>query len=439
MAAEDEAEVATPAAVRHPADDAVTSKGSQPMLKGRYDEGPEARRDEPPQVLVVDDEPANVRLVQAYLKAEGFRVLGANGGPEALERVEQGGVDLVLLDIRMPHMDGFEVCRRMRQNKAYARMPVIFLTAEFNDADSELKGLEAGADEYLHKPIQRRALVARVRNLIRLADAERDRRLVAQLAQSEKLAAIGQIAAGVAHEINNPLAFILSNLTSLRNYVDDVKRIISAYRESPVRGQELERSMGFRETLADIDALINETAEGGQRVRTIVQELKTFSRADENQVLEPVDLADIAASTLLLTERELQSRARVVKDLRPAPIDRAPKGKLHQVVMNLLVNALQALDDRDPRQHEIRVFTGLDGRESVLSVSDTGVGIPEEQQARIFEPFFTTKPVGVGTGIGLSVCVAVVQKLGGRINVQSRVGQGTTFEVRVPTRVIAAV
>jgi DNA-binding response OmpR family regulator len=168
------------------------------MVKGRYDEGPESRRAEPPQVLVVDDEPANVRLVQAYLKAEGFRVVGANSGPEALERVEQGGVDLVLLDIRMPHMDGFEVCRRLRENKAHTRMPVIFLTAEFNDADSELKGLEAGADEYLHKPIQRRALVARVRNLIRLADAERDRRLVAQLAQSEKLAAIGQIAAGVA-------------------------------------------------------------------------------------------------------------------------------------------------------------------------------------------------------------------------------------------------
>ena len=123
----------------------------------------------------------------------------------------------------------------------------------------------------------------------------------------------------------------------------------------------------------------------------------------------------------------------MVKDLRPAPIDSAPKGKLHQVVMNLLVNALQALDDRDPRQHEIRVLTGIDGRDSVLSVSDTGVGIPEEQQTRIFEPFFTTKPVGVGTGIGLSVCVAVVQKLGGRINVQSRVGHGTTFEVRVPT------
>jgi signal transduction histidine kinase len=402
------------------------------MLKGRYDEGLHARANQPPQVLVVDDEPANVRLVQAYLKAEGFRVLGAYSGAEALEFVEKGDVDLVLLDIRMPHMDGFEVCRQIRRNPACARMPVVFLTAEFNDADSELLGLEAGADEYLHKPIQRRALVARVRNLIRLADAERDRRMATQLAQSEKLAAIGQIAAGVAHEINNPLAFILSNLTSLKTYVDDVKSVVAAYRQSPELGRALEERIGFQQTLDDIDSLLGETSEGGQRVRTIVQELKTFSRADENSVLEPVDLADIAASTLLLTERELASRARVVKDLRPAPIASAPKGKLHQVVMNLLVNAMQALEDRSPRENEIRVLTGTDGRESLLSVSDTGCGIPEEAQGRIFEPFFTTKPVGVGTGIGLSVCQAVVEKLGGRISVRSTVGQGTTFEVRVP-------
>jgi CheY-like chemotaxis protein len=161
------------------------------MLKGRYDEGPNARAQQPPQVLVVDDEPANVRLVQAYLKAEGFRVLEAYSGAEALEQVERGGVDLVLLDIRMPHMDGFEVCRRIRKNPACARMPVVFLTAEFNDADSELQGLEAGADEYQKISAGRWWPGAQP---IRLADAE----LTGGWPHSwprQKLAAIGQIAA----------------------------------------------------------------------------------------------------------------------------------------------------------------------------------------------------------------------------------------------------
>ena len=201
------------------------------MLKGRYDEGPHARA-QPPQVLVVDDEPANVRLVQAYLKAEGFRVLEAYSGAEALELVEQGGVDLVLLDIRMPHMDGFEVCRRIRKNPACARMPVVFLTAEFNDADSELQGLEAGADEYLHKPIQRRALVARVHNLIRLADAERDRRRPASSPRARSWPHRADRRRRRPRD-QQPLAFILSNLTSLKSYVDDVKTVIAAYRNSP--------------------------------------------------------------------------------------------------------------------------------------------------------------------------------------------------------------
>src|SRR5262249_56043782 len=129
---------------------------------------------------------ANVRLVQAYLKAGGFRALEAYSGAEGLQHVEKGGVDLVLLDIRMPHMDGFEVCRRIRKNPACARMPVVFLTAEFNDSDSELQGLEAGADEYLHKPIQRRAPVARARNLIRPPHPQPDRRMPSQPAPSQQ-------------------------------------------------------------------------------------------------------------------------------------------------------------------------------------------------------------------------------------------------------------
>jgi two-component system, NtrC family, sensor kinase len=397
-------------------------------MTARYDTS--QRPAPPPRILVVDDEEANVRVMKTYLKLEGFDVRTASCGPEALESVDRG-VDLVLLDIRMPGMDGFEVCRRIRADEENARLPVVFLTAEIGDPDSELQGLALGGDEFLHKPVHRAALVARVRNLLRLANAERDRQLMAQLAHAEKLAAIGQIAAGVAHEINNPLAFILSNLSTLKGYMADVTRVLEAYRSSREWGEAVERELQFGRTMSDIEALVGETEEGSKRVRAIVQGLKSFSRT-EDAIPEPLDLAQVAAATLLLTEREICSRAALTKELSPAPVRAAPRNKLEQVVLNLLVNALQALNGKPLEECQIEIATGQDGAESWLSISDSGCGMEPSVRSRLFEPFFTTKPVGEGTGMGLSFCDNVVRKLGGRIDVESAVGSGTTFTVRIP-------
>ncbi|HYX90428.1 MAG TPA: response regulator, partial [Myxococcaceae bacterium] len=389
-------------------------------MHARYDSS--ARPTPPPsRILVVDDEEANVRLMKTYLKLEGFDVHTATSGREALDLV--GEVDLVLLDIRMPGMDGFEVCRRIRSDSENARLPVVFLTAELGDPDSELQALALGGDEFLHKPVHRGALIARVRNLLRLANAERDRQLMAQLAHAEKLAAIGQIAAGVAHEINNPLAFVLSNLATLKGYMSEVARVLDAYRISREEGEAMEAALQFARTMGDVGELIDETEEGGRRVRAIVQGLKSFSRSDD-AIPEPLDLAGVAASTLLLTEREICSRAALTKDLSPAPVKSAPRNKLEQVVLNLLVNAAQAVNGKPEKERRIRIATGQDASESWLSISDSGCGMDSAVRARLFEPFFTTKPVGQGTGMGLSFCDNVVRKLGGRIEVESAPGQG---------------
>ncbi len=404
-------------------------------MKGRYDTAPLlAPEGNAPVVLAVDDDHNNLKLVSASLTLEGYEVVCASSGEEGLEVLAARQVDLLLLDVRMPGLDGIEVCRLIREQPRFARMPIIFLTADHADADHMMTGLDAGGDEYLHKPISRRMLSARVRNLLRLASADRERQLLMQIAQSEKLAAVGQIAAGVAHEVNNPLSFVLSNLESLRGYVGDLMRVVKAYRVSAEDGGALDRTLDIDAMMEDLQPLIDETVHGGSRVRAIVQELKTFSRQD-GDTFEPVDLADIARTTLVLTERELSSKAALEKDLKAARIALAPRQRLHQVMLNLLVNALHAVEARPPSpgsRNLIKVSTRMEGTQAVLEVKDTGCGISEAVRARIFEPFFTTKPVGVGTGLGLSVCAMVVERLGGTISVESQVGQGTTFTVRVP-------
>ncbi len=403
-------------------------------MKGRYDFAPDGASPPAPRrvVLAVDDEPRNLKVLQGYLSVEGYDVECVESGPEALARLTKGGIDLVVLDVRMPGMDGLETCRRIREQPQHARLPIVFLTADAADEEREYRGLDVGGDEYLHKPISRRVLAARVRNLLRLCDAERERTLLAHIAHAEKLAAIGQVAAGVAHEINNPLSFILSNLESLRGYFADLRSVIEAWRQGPEAGRGAEEALAIASVLGDVAPLLDETVMGGKRVRSIVQELKTFSRHDDDQ-LEVVDFAEVARSTLLLTERELSAKATLVRELGFAQF-RGPRQKLHQLTLNLIVNAMHAIEAKplDLGKHVIRVTTRTEGDHVVLEVADTGCGIPEDIQRRIFEPFFTTKPVGVGTGLGLSVCAMVVERMGGTIDVKSKVGEGTVFTVRVP-------
>ena len=405
-------------------------------MKGRYDSVPASPPPQGPKhvVLAVDDDHNNLKLVSASLTLEGYEVVCASSGEEGLEVLEARQVDLLLLDVRMPGLDGLEVCRMIRAQPKFARMPIVFLTADNADVEHTIAGLDAGGDEYLHKPISRRMLSARVRNLLRLANADRERQLLLQVAQSEKLAAVGQIAAGVAHEVNNPLSFILSNLESLRGYVNDLMRVVRAYRMNPETGAALDRTLGLDMLMADVSPLLDETVQGGSRVRAIVQELKTFSRQDTD-TFEPVDLAEVARCTLVLTEREVSSKATLVKELSMARVDLAPRQKLHQVMLNLLVNAIHAIEAKPAppgERHTIRVSTRTENDVAILQVQDSGVGMPDSVKSRIFEPFFTTKPVGVGTGLGLSVCAMVVERLGGRISVESEAGKGTTFTVCVP-------
>ncbi|BBA70596.1 ATP-binding protein [Geobacter sulfurreducens] len=258
----------------------------------------------------------------------------------------------------------------------------------------------------------------------------------AQMLQREKMASIGQLAAGVAHEINNPIGFIMSNLGTLDKYLGRLRGFIAAQDEiiNQFEGNEASRRLGLAKKtlkidyiLDDVGNLVAESLDGAERVKKIVQDLKSFSRVDEAEC-KVVDLAECLESTINIVWNELKYKVNLVKEFEELPPVRCYPQQLNQVFMNLLVNAGHAIDT----QGEIRVRTRLEGSDALIAISDTGCGIPDELRDRIFEPFFTTKEVGVGTGLGLSISYEIVKKHNGEITVESEVGRGTTFTVRIP-------
>jgi hemerythrin-like metal-binding protein len=253
-----------------------------------------------------------------------------------------------------------------------------------------------------------------------------------QLLQSEKMAAVGQLAAGVAHEINNPIGFVTSNLGTLKSYVQNLLDLIAAH-EAAAAGDtaplaQVRQGMDIDYLREDIVALLSESSEGLDRVRKIVQDLKDFSHVDEAE-WQDANLNAGLDSTLNVVNNEIKYKAEVIKDYGQLPLVRCIPGQLNQVFMNLLVNAAQAIEKRGT----ITVRTAVQDGMACIAVSDTGCGMAPEVAKRVFEPFYTTKPVGKGTGLGLSLAYdIVVKKHGGRIEVDSTQGIGTTFSISLP-------
>ncbi len=260
-----------------------------------------------------------------------------------------------------------------------------------------------------------------------------------QLLQSEKMASIGQLAAGIAHEINNPIGYVYSNLGTLEKYVQDTFHMIERYEQAEAgisdpqilsQLQADKKKLDLEFLKADLRALMGESKEGIVRVKAIVQNLKDFSHAGTTDEWHYADLHAGLDSTLLIVHNEIKYKAEVVKTYGAIPDVECLLSQLNQVFMNLLVNAAHAIQERGI----ITVRTGRKEEEVWVEITDTGQGIPPENLQKIFDPFFTTKPVGKGTGLGLSVSYGIVQKHHGRMEVQSEVGKGSAFRVWLPVK-----
>ncbi|MFL5352812.1 PAS domain S-box protein [Archangium sp.] len=250
-------------------------------------------------------------------------------------------------------------------------------------------------------------------------DVTEQRQLQSRLSLADRMASMGTLAAGIAHEINNPLAFVITNLGYL---LDELRRMPSV----------IPGGIASRPEVDEWRSVLMEAREGAERVRQIVRQLKTFSRPDEERVV-PVDLHAVLDSAVMLAANEIKHRARLKREFGPVPPVMGNEGRLCQVFLNLVVNAAQAIPEGSAEKNEIRLLTrGVSDGRVVVEVQDTGSGIPREVLGRIFDPFYTTKPVGVGTGLGLSICHGIITSLGGEISVESEPGRGTTMRVLLP-------
>jgi two-component system NtrC family sensor kinase len=391
-------------------------------------------------ILIADDDPVSRRLLQNYLQKWGYEVTTAQDGAEAWRLFEAESFPMVITDWMMPELDGSGLIRRIRGAQRPGYVYAMLLTAKSQKEDL-VEGMEAGADDFLTKPFDRDELRVRLRageRIIRLEHHLRETQ--ATLVQNEQLVGLGRLAAGVAHEINNPIAYVINNIAVLRRDLQAVLAVLDKYgqgREALARCEpglaeelvrlEQESDLGyFRE---NYDRMFDRSAEGLQRIRAIVQNLRDFARLDEAEYKE-VDLNAALRSTLESLGHESNQKAiRVETDLGEiSPIACHP-AKINQVFYHILLNAIQASEGGG--SIELRTRPEAEGG-ACVEVEDHGGGIAPEHLPHIFEPFFTTKPVGDGTGLGLSVSYGIVRDHGGSLEVESIPGKGSTFRIRLP-------
>lgn len=417
-------------------------------------------------LLAIDDSPTHLEYLCEALRCDGYDVTRASSGAEGVRALAAGNFDCVLVDLVMPEMDGIEVCRRIRGMRPGQADPiaVIMLTAREN-RDDMTRGLDAGADDFVGKSSDLAVLRARIQALLRrrffqeenrriheelksreleamrtraekeaaevraamaekLAEANRElaeanrklKETQAHLIHTEKMASLGQLVAGIAHEINNPLAFVLNNHFTVENALAR----IAADADSGLSEPSLA-------SLGKARARLGEMKEGLTRVKELVTDLRTFSRLDQGE-FKRVDIHESIDSAVRFLQHRMKGRIEVVRQYGADRHVYCAAGQLNQVVTNLVANAVDAIEG----EGKIILTSRNTDSHAVISVRDTGKGIPPSIRDRIFDPFFTTKPVGQGTGLGLAISWGIVQAHHGAIEVNSEEGRGTEFTVRIP-------
>lgn len=384
-----------------------------------------------PAVLLVDDVEANLIALRALLSDLDCELVLARSGNQALSQLLRREFALMLLDVQMPEMDGYEVARHVRDNPATREVPILFLTAMHDAPGSVLRGYDSGAADFLFKPIDSAILRSKVRVFLELysskrqiADAKSElertyRELQAtqsQLVQSAKMASLGVLVAGIAHEINNPLAFALNHLDTATRTLGSLEPLLEPLKSEPSRAK-----------WEKVSSRLGEMGLGLERIRDLVTKLRVFSRLDGDE-RGVADLRACFESVLTILGHRFKDRIRISVDVREPLFVECYPGLLNQALMNLVANSIDAIEG----EGTIDIVSGAVGERLVISIADDGSGIPVAIRSRVFEPFFTTKGVGSGTGLGLAITYSIVERHEGTIGVDCPASGGTVVTVSLP-------
>ena len=421
-------------------------------------------------VLVVDDSHFNLSVAKRYLEdiSAITLILLCDDPRQVTSIIDEYGIDILIVDVMMPAITGFELLELLRADKKYDDMPIIMLTS-LDDMESYKKCFELGAFDYINKPINTVELHSRLKvaiesknnsnylkSLLEVTKKQNEElkeinaRLTEakfSLVQSEKMAAIGQLAAGIAHEINNPMGFVSSNFDILEKYITRIKEFINFINQcmkddkfindnSMVASDIAEKynSLKIDFIMNDLDSLFFDTATGIHRITDIVQSLRIYARSSKDDEKSTNDLHDLIHQVILITNNEVKYVAKIELDVPDDIILYCNWIQIGQVFVNIILNAAQAIKSQNrSKLGKIKIRARKINDTIMIEFTDDGPGIPKDNIQKVFEPFFTTKEIGQGTGLGLSISYdIIVNKHNGSIEVSSEPGKGATFSIILP-------
>ncbi len=426
-------------------------------------------------ILVVDDSQLNLAIARTFLQKipRISEVVLCSNPADAKTIIDEKNIDILILDVIMPVITGFDILKMLKENKQYEDMPIIMLTS-LDDTESFKKCFELGAFDYINKPIHVDEFNARLKvaidsklnsnqlkSLIKIGERqnaelkEMNAKLTDtkfHLVQAEKMAAIGQLAAGIAHEINNPMGFVNNNFEILQkyfkrlseyiNFINECFQFIQTDEESGVYKALEEAKKAYKKLKIDVilnelEGMLSESESGVHRVTQIVQALRTFARSVNDDEKDAYSLLDLFNQVMFIIKNETKYVSKVEIDIPEDIIVYCNKVQIGQVFINIIVNAAQAIQSQGRSDMGIITIAAEKKQEYIwITIEDDGPGIPEENLTKIFEPFYTTKAIGQGTGLGLSITYdIIVNKHNGFIDIASTEGKGTVFTVKLPLHI----